>query len=56
VRNMGMLNVKIPDDLEMEFRRAVLERKGKKKGAISEAIEEAIRMWLELEEVRSEKE
>jgi hypothetical protein len=44
---MGMLGLKIKDDLEEEFRRFVFETKGMKKGNISLALEEAIEMWIE---------
>ena len=44
---MGKMLAKIDDELERRFRIAVLKIKGKKRGAISEAVEEAIRLWLE---------
>jgi len=37
----------IDDELEKQFRITILKVKGKKRGAISEAVEEAIRLWLE---------
>lgn len=43
---MGVMNVQISDDVEMEFRRLVLEVKGKKKGALSKAVEEAMKLWI----------
>ncbi len=43
---MGIINVKVDDDVEMEFRRGVLEAKGKEKGALGKAIEEAMKLWL----------
>jgi hypothetical protein len=43
---MGKLNVVLPDDLEDRFRKAVFEKMGMKKGNISEAMEEAIDMWI----------
>ena len=43
---MGKMNVVLKDDLEERFRRAVFERKGMKKGNISEALEEAIELWI----------
>lgn len=42
-----MLGLKIKDQLEQEFRKAVFETKGMKKGNISLALEEAIEMWIE---------
>ena len=41
------INVTIDDKLNEEFRTAVHKRKGMKKGNISEAIEEAIRLWID---------
>lgn len=43
---MGIIHVKIDDKLELEFRKRVLEVKGVKKRALTEAVEEAIRLWL----------
>jgi len=37
----------LDDKIEEEFRRAVFERKGMRKGNISEALEEAIKQWIE---------
>lgn len=44
---MGVLNVKVDDKLEREFRKKVIDVYGSKKGALGMAIEEAIRLWLE---------
>jgi len=44
---MGKMNVVLDDELESKFRKAVFERKGMKKGNISEALEEAIKDWIE---------
>jgi metal-responsive CopG/Arc/MetJ family transcriptional regulator len=44
---MGTLKVTIPDDLEKEFREEIFKSKGMKKGNISKAVEEAIRLWIE---------
>lgn len=43
---MGKMNIVLKDELETEFRRAVFERKGMKKGNISDALEEAVRQWI----------
>ncbi len=43
---MGKMNIVLPDDLEKKFRKAVFEKKGMKKGNISEALEEAINGWI----------
>jgi hypothetical protein len=44
---MGKMNIVLKDELEQEFRKTVFERKGMKKGNISEALEEAIQCWIE---------
>lgn len=46
---MGKMNIVLPDDIENKFRKAVFEKKGMKKGNISEALEEAIDLWIESE-------
>jgi epoxyqueuosine reductase QueG len=43
---MGKMNVVLKDEIETKFRKAVFERKGMKKGNISEALEEAIEQWI----------
>jgi hypothetical protein len=43
---MGKLNVVLPDEVEKRFRKAVFEKKGMKKGNISEALEEAVEAWM----------
>ena len=43
---MGKMNVVLPDDVEERFRRVVFERMGMKKGNISEALEEAVDLWM----------
>lgn len=40
------MNIVLKDELEQEFRKAVFETKGMKKGNISVAIEEAIKYWI----------
>ncbi len=44
---MGMLGLKIDDELEDRFRRKVFERMGMKKGNITDALEEAIELWID---------
>lgn len=47
---MGILHIRIDDELELEFRKRVLEVKGVRKRALTEAVEEAVRLWLEKHE------
>jgi hypothetical protein len=44
---MGRINVVISDDVEKELREEVFKGMGMKKGNISIAVEEAIKMWVE---------
>ena len=43
------MDISIDRKIEAEFRRKAMEEKGYKKGAFKEAMEEAIRDWLEKE-------
>jgi len=43
---MGKYNIKIKDRLDRKFREEVFRRKGMKKGNLTEAVEEAILMWI----------
>jgi len=54
--NMGKMNIVLKEETEQRFRKAVFESKGMKKGNISEAIEEAIDLWIESEEKEQAKE
>jgi metal-responsive CopG/Arc/MetJ family transcriptional regulator len=47
------LTIMIRDDLDEEFRNAVFKKKGMHKGNLSEAIEEALEMWID-EQARSQ--
>lgn len=42
----------ISDELDQKFRQAVATRKGFRKGALGEAIQEAIEVWLDPETTR----
>jgi len=53
---MGTLKVVIPDDLEKVFREEVFKSKGMKKGNISKAVEEAIKLWIELQHKKRKEE
>ncbi|MEM2150964.1 MAG: hypothetical protein QW341_01935 [Candidatus Bathyarchaeia archaeon] len=44
---MGKLNVIIPDDLDRRFREEVMRRIGWKKGALQQAVIEALELWIE---------
>lgn len=44
---MGRMQIVLSDDLEKAFRDEVFNRLGMKKGNMSLAIEEAIRLWIE---------
>jgi hypothetical protein len=44
---MGMLNVRLDDELERKLRLEVVRRFGGKKGALRQAVQEAIKLWLE---------
>ena len=41
------VNYAIDEEIEQRFRKAVFERKGMKKGNISESLEEAMGDWIE---------
>jgi len=50
VVKMGKLNVKIRNDIDTKFREQVFKRKGWKKGNITEAVEEAMLLWISVPE------
>ncbi len=41
------LIVEISDEMDKEFRKALIESKGFKKGIIKEAMEEALQAWID---------
>jgi hypothetical protein len=43
---MGRIDVILPDDLEVKFRKKVFEKYGMKRGNITLAIQNAIEDWL----------
>ena len=49
---MGTLGLRIDDKLEKDFREAVFKSKGMKKGNITDALEEAIELWIDQEKTK----
>ncbi|WP_206206179.1 ribbon-helix-helix domain-containing protein [Thermococcus indicus] len=43
---MGKMMVSISDEVEQEFRELVAKRYGLRRGALSIAVEEALRLWI----------
>ena len=43
---MKHLHVLLPDEIDREFRRAVGERYGTRKGALGKAVLEALILWI----------
>ncbi len=43
---MGRISVKIPDQLEKQLRLKTVERFAGKKGDLTRAVEEAIKIWM----------
>ena len=43
---MGRINLIVPDDFEQRFREEVFKRKGMKRGNLTEAIIEAMDLWM----------
>jgi hypothetical protein len=46
---MGKIYVEIDDAVELKFRELILQKYGVRKGALTLAIEEAIKMWIDAE-------
>ena len=44
---MGRICVDLPDELEKKMRFKTVERFGGKKGDLSRAVEEAVRIWID---------
>jgi len=51
---LAKLNVIIKDEIDEKFRRAVFETKGMKRGNLTEAIEEALELWIEQQASKNE--
>jgi hypothetical protein len=45
-KSMGKINLIIKEEIDKKFREEVFKRKGMKKGNLTEALEEAIMMWI----------
>jgi len=43
---MGKIVVEIDDELEREFRHLILDVYGSGKGALTKAVEDAIKLWI----------
>jgi hypothetical protein len=43
---VGKINVKVKEEIDKKFREEVFKRKGMRKGNITEAIEEAMLLWI----------
>lgn len=49
------LTVLIEDDLDKKFREAIFKSKGMYRGNITEAVEEALELWIERQAKEGEK-
>ena len=49
---MGKVTLVLDDKLENEFRKAIFEAKGMKRGNIQAAIEEAVQFWIDKQKER----
>lgn len=47
---MVKTTIELPDEVDKRFRQAVAIKKGLRKGALSEALQEAIESWLKNQE------
>jgi hypothetical protein len=46
---MGRIDIILPDDIEHELRMEAGKRLGAKRGAFTEAVTEAVKVWLDPE-------
>lgn len=44
---MGKIIATVPDEVERKLKKRIIDLKGKLRGEISPAVEEAIELWLE---------
>ena len=47
---MGRISVDLPDELEKQLRLKTVERFGGKKGDLSRAVEDAVKVWITIKE------
>ena len=47
VLDMGRIDVLLPDVLEKRLREEVFRRKGLRRGNLTEALQEAVTLWLD---------
>lgn len=50
---MVKISVQIPDELDRRFRHAIIEKLGSRKGALADAVREAIELWIAQEKSSS---
>ncbi len=43
---MGKVNLSIDDEIDKKFRVAVAKKKGLRKGNLTKAVEEAMKLWI----------
>ena len=43
---MGRISVELPNDLEKQLRLKTVEKFGGKKGDLTRAVEQAVRLWI----------
>jgi hypothetical protein len=46
VIGLGRVDIVLPDELETQFREIVFKRKGLRKGNLTEALKEAVVLWI----------
>jgi hypothetical protein len=44
---LGRINIEIPDELEKQLRLKTTEKFGGKKGDLSKAVQEAVKIWID---------
>lgn len=47
---MGKINLVVSDELEKQFRNAVFNKYGMKRGNIQKSVEEALKEWIKKQE------